>query len=147
MEKYKDETGKLKLSATMHEINILVAYQAWLDKHKDGLAFAFDAFKAGAEYARQPYGWISVKERLPEEIRDMVFCCRRDGSIMLVDLCEGVGVFDSFPDIEYWMPYPLPPVELQKPVRIICDELEVQVLLERLKSEKRKGTDDGDKNK
>lgn len=119
MEKYKDETGKLELSATMHEFNIRVAYQAWLDKHKDEFVFAFDAFKAGAQYVN--HGWVNVKDRLPEVMNDYVFCYRRDGSIMLVLYYK--GMFDKFPDIEYWRPFPLPPVELQKPVRVICDEL------------------------
>lgn len=135
MEKYNDRTGKLEFSANPNEIELLAAYLSWL-KHKEEPLFAFDAFKAGAEYARQPYGWISVKDRLPEEIHDMVFCCRRDGSIMFVDLRE--GLLDSFPDIEYWMPYPLPPMELQKPVRIISDKCEIEAMYERLVAYKKK---------
>lgn len=145
MEKYKDMTGKLEFTATPHEYNISVAYQKWLNKHNDDFLFAFDAFRAGAEHIGQSNnGWISVKNRLPD-MEDDCFCCTRDGSVMLVHY--ETGLFDRFP-IVYWMPFPLPPVELQKPMNIICDPCEVAAQLERLVlSMQEKSQSDGDKDK
>lgn len=131
MNDYKDRTGNLRpqLKCTLHEFGIAEAYLSYLNKHKDLPPTAFDAFQAGYESVEQ-YGWISVKDRLPDGNEYELFVYRHGGIIMLVHYAK--EIFDKFPDIEYWMPYPLPPVELQKPVRIIVDPCEVEVEFEKL---------------
>lgn len=129
---YKDNTGNMRFSAKERSVNISVAYQAWLDRNKGKFLFAFDAFRAGVEYAENSGPkWISVKDSLPSTVNDYYFCCTKDGSIMLVRYYE--GMFANNPEIAYWMPYPLPPVNLQKPVELISGESDVKAKFEELR--------------
>ena len=77
-------------------------------------------FQKGYELAEKDFGWISVKDRLPE-ISGFYFTCVEDNGHAQ---CVGVTFFnaqseweddyDSFEIVDYWMPIPKLPMEEEK---------------------------------
>lgn len=76
-----------------------------------------EVFIKGYELAEKDLGWISVKDRLPEESGFYITCVNQAG----VAQCVGITLFngkywedddDSEERVDYWMPIPKLPKDV-----------------------------------
>lgn len=80
----------------------------------------YDGVKYGYELAEKDFGWISVKDRLPEEDKWVFVCVDMQGVPMCVGLAyliDGVWCDEENDDgfcVDYWMPIPKLPKEEEK---------------------------------
>ena len=86
------------------------------DEMMSGLAER--SFKAGYERAEKDLGWISVKDRLPEEGHFVFTCSEDEGHPQCVGVsCLLKGQWwdgEDYLNVEYWMEIPKLPKEERK---------------------------------
>jgi len=88
--------------------------QAWWGPREDNMTLATrQSFLAGYQAAKKsnspekPDGWISVKDRLPEERKHILWCHEPTQEIAVGYLLRA----DIKPYFTHWMPLPKPPEE------------------------------------
>lgn len=84
------------------------------DKPLDRWQALHDGYFQGYKDAEKDLGWISVKDRLPEEEGRYITCHNTCGVPTMVNISiffEGRWVLAPEGEIEYWMPMPKLPKE------------------------------------
>ena len=102
---------------------LLVVIRSWIDCYRGlGQKILREAEQAESNFpalfrlaAKEGQGWISVKDRLPEERGKYLCCFHGNGQEVLYwdieDWCDRIGLRDP----SYWMPLPAAPATSEKP--------------------------------